>query len=204
MTQPIEQLTIATFNPGKLAEYRQLLGTAVVSLSALDDFSNIVEVDESAMSFAGNAALKAIGYAVQTGTVTLADDSGLEIDALEGRPGVLSARYAGEATSFAEKMAYVLDEIRNTGSPDRRARFVCEIVLADRNGSILAAARGVCEGNIAILPRGTGGFGYDPIFVPEGYLDTFGELPGSIKHEISHRARAFAQIIPFLRDKSAV
>lgn len=198
------QLTIATFNQGKLAEYLQLLREIEIDLKGLADFDNIVEVDESGDTFVENARLKACGYAIQTGTATLADDSGLVVDALDGQPGVLSARYGGDSLDFAGKMALLLDNLHESGKEDRRARFVCEIALADEEGAVCFNARGVCEGRIAHSPRGSGGFGYDPIFLPDGFLYTFGELSPAIKQEISHRARAFAQIIPYLRNNMAV
>ncbi len=200
----LPQLTIATFNRGKLTEYLQLLDGIDLRLKSLTDFENIVEVDESGDTFAENARLKASGYAIQTGTRTLADDSGLVVDALDGRPGVLSARYGGDDLDFAGKMALLLEEIRGSGKTDRRARFVCEIAIADEHGTVRFNTRGVCQGTIARSPRGSGGFGYDPIFVPNGFQETFGELSGAIKHEISHRALAFAQIIPYLRDNMTV
>lgn len=175
-----------------------------LELSTLADHPHVAEVDESGSTFAENAVLKAAGYAEVTGTFTLADDSGLEIAALGGRPGVLSARYGGEGMSFAEKTELVLGEIARTGNRDRRARFVCETAIADPSGAILFTARGECCGVIAAEPRGDGGFGYDPVFIPEGYKETFGELSPAVKHQISHRARAFAQIIPFLRDNMGI
>lgn len=200
----IPQLTIATFNRGKMAEYFQLLDGIDLHLKGLPDFPNVTEVDESGATFAENARLKATGYALQTRSWTLADDSGLVVDVLGGRPGVLSARYGGDGQDFAGKMAMLLDEIRASGEADQRARFICEIALSDMHGTVRFEARGVCEGTIAAGPLGSGGFGYDPIFIPDGFQSTFGELSGAIKHEISHRARAFAQIIPYLRDNMAV
>lgn len=203
MSKPISQLTIATFNPGKLREYRAMLEGSLIELRSLNEFPDVTEVNETASTFAGNAVLKAVGYAVSTGTYTLADDSGLEIAALKGRPGVHSARYGGGDLSFAEKIRLVLSEIEEWGSQDRRARFVCETAIADQGGIIRFTARGECRGTIARAPRGDGGFGYDPIFVPEGFERTFGEISSADKHKISHRARAFAQIILFLRDNAA-
>ena len=200
----LPQLTIATFNRGKLAEYLSFLQGTEVDLKGLADFPNVTEVDESGATFAENARLKAAGYALQTRSWTLADDSGLVVDALGGRPGVLSARYGGDGIDFAGKMTMLLDEIRQSGQADRRARFICEIALSDKHGAVRFESRGVCEGTIAAAPLGSGGFGYDPIFIPVGFQKTFGELSGAIKHEISHRARAFAQIIPYLRDNMAV
>jgi len=203
MLYRFKEITIATNNPGKLAELRGLLDGCNVSLRTLADFPDTAEVDETGSTFLENARLKAAGYARQTGTVTIADDSGLVIDALGGRPGVLSARYGGD-TGFPEKMALVLDELSRSGDNSRRARFVCSIAIADEGGEIVFEAEGVCEGRIADDPSGSGGFGYDPIFIPDGHDLSFGELPGAVKQQISHRARAFAEIIPFLRDNIAI
>ena len=147
-------------------------------------------------------ALKASGYAMQTGRMTLADDSGLEVEALGGRPGVLSARYGGP--TFDQKMSMLLNELDAIGDEARRARFVAAIAIADETGRILHAVEGICAGTIAAEPRGSGGFGYDPLFIPDGYDLTFGELPETIKREISHRGRAFSQIMPFLRGFFAI
>lgn len=204
MAKVVSDLTIATFNSGKLIEYQTMLEGVGFNVRSLKEFAGVMDVDETADTFAGNAALKAAGYAKATRTVTLADDSGLEVAALGGRPGVLSARYGGENTSFDEKMRMLLTEIAHTGSSDRRARFVCEVAVADENGVILYTARGECPGTIAAAPRGNRGFGYDPLFLPNGYELTFGELPDHVKHQISHRALAFARIIPYLRDNMAV
>jgi XTP/dITP diphosphohydrolase len=192
-------LLIATKNEGKLRELRGLTADLAVEIAGLDSFPDAVEIDETAATFAGNAALKAAGYAMQTGHITLADDSGLEVEALGGRPGVLSARYGGGGTPFSEKMKMLLAELEKTGSTDRRARFVASIAIADETGAIIHTAEGICQGSIAEAPRGTGGFGYDPLFIPDGYDKTFGELPDAIKQEISHRTRAFLKIVPILR-----
>ncbi|MEQ1604946.1 MAG: RdgB/HAM1 family non-canonical purine NTP pyrophosphatase [Pyrinomonadaceae bacterium] len=195
----LPKLLIATNNNGKITELRDLIADFPIELLSLADFPAAVEVDETGSTFAENARLKAAGYALQTSSFALADDSGLEVDALGGRPGVLSARYGGEGTSFAAKMSLLLAEMRSADTPDRRARFVCSIAIADAMGRILFAADGVCEGRIAQSPSGSGGFGYDPLFIPDGFDQTFGELDISTKQTISHRSRAFQQIIPFLR-----
>ncbi|MEP6945348.1 MAG: RdgB/HAM1 family non-canonical purine NTP pyrophosphatase [Acidobacteriota bacterium] len=204
MSKPPLPITIATFNTGKLREYRSMLSGLNVDLQDLSDFNNVQEIAETAATFAGNAALKASGYAELTRTLTLADDSGLEVAAMGGRPGVLSARYGGAATSFDDKMRLILAEIAENRSADRSARFVCEIAVADERGIILYKSRGVCSGTIALEPRGKGGFGYDPIFLPDGLDQSFGELSPSVKQRISHRAAAFDQIIPYLRDYTAI
>lgn len=193
------RVLIATKNPGKVAELRTLLADAAFDLLALTDFPGVGEVEEIGLTFSENAQIKAAGYALRTGLTALADDSGLEVQALDGRPGVLSARYGPQGSGFDEKMQQLLDELAETGDKNRRARFVCSMAVADVSGEILVAAEGRCDGRIAQKPRGTGGFGYDPIFVPDGFDQTFGELPSEIKQEISHRARAFREIIPFLR-----
>jgi len=201
--EPFE-LLIATNNPGKLREIGQLLSATPVKLRSLRDFDNIVEVEETGSTFAENAILKARGYALQTGMTALADDSGLEIKALDNAPGVLSARYAGENTGFAEKMRILLSEMETSEDKDRSAQFVCAMVIANASGELLVTAEGVCKGNIASGPRGNGGFGYDPIFQPAGFDKTFGELPDEIKQEISHRARSSAVIMRFLLDFIAI
>jgi XTP/dITP diphosphohydrolase len=129
----------------------------------------------------------------------LADDSGLEVDALEARPGVYSARYAGEGATDAENNAKLLDELGSAPDDLRTARFRCAIVLVDESGRELATADGACEGRIAGEPRGTHGFGYDPLFVPDGYAQTMAELGPETKNEISHRAKAAAKLVPLLR-----
>ena len=198
------KLLIATHNPGKVNELRQFLNDSQYDLICLADLPDVSEVEETGLTFAENATLKAIGYARQTGRMALADDSGLEVEALDGRPGVLSARYGGPDTSFAEKMAILLGEMDETGASTRRARFVCSIAVASPEGRILSISEGVCAGNIADAPRGLGGFGYDPLFIPDGFDQTFGELPEAVKQTISHRFRAFEEIIPFLRRFKAV
>ena len=194
----MKKLLIATHNQGKVHELIAMLSGLAAELVGLDDLETD-EVEEAGSTFAENAALKASGYALQTGLPALADDSGLEVAALGGRPGVLSARYGGEDSTFDEKMEMLLAEMQKSGSDDRSARFVSTVVIADENGNILETKVGICEGKIAPHPRGSKGFGYDPIFIPSGYDLTFGELSEEIKSEISHRGRAFREIIPFLR-----
>ncbi len=193
------KLVIATSNQGKLAELRQMLSETPISVVSLADFDSIVEVDEKGSTFAENAILKAAGYALQTGLPTLADDSGLEIEALGRRPGVYSARYGGD-TPFAEKMALLLAEVAAIDPNNRRARFASSIAFADSDGRIIKTVDGECTGVLAENARGNGGFGYDPIFVPDGFDQTFGELSDAVKGQISHRSLAFFKIMPYLRD----
>ena len=204
MSRDLRKLLVATNNHGKLGELRDLLSGLPVNLGSLLDCGHFDEIEETGSTFAGNAVLKASGYARQAGLLAIADDSGLEVAALGGRPGVLSARYGGADISFAEKMEKLLDELDRSGSSERNARFVCAIAIADATGNILYITEGICAGKIATVPRGNNGFGYDPLFVPDGFDQTFGELSEAIKRKISHRARAFEQIIPFLRDFIAV
>jgi XTP/dITP diphosphohydrolase len=191
-------LTLGTRNPGKLAEMAELLAGVPVEIRHLD--AMITEVEETGATFTENAAAKASDYATQTRTYVLADDSGLEVAALGGRPGVLSARYGGVETSFREKMAILLHELEVASDGDRRARFVSALAFAAPDGTLLHTVEAICSGTIATEPRGDNGFGYDPLFVPEGFDRTFGELLEREKSKISHRGRAFEQIIPFLRD----
>lgn len=192
-------LLIATRNPAKVTEITDMLTPIGITAVSLAAFEGICEVEETGGTFAENAVLKARGYALQTGLAALADDSGLEVAALGGRPGVLSARYGGEGLAFPEKMSLLLHELETSGSTDRSARFVSSIALTSSEGEIIASEDGTCDGHLAFEPRGEGGFGYDPIFVPEGYDRTFGELSGAIKAQISHRSRAFSRIMPILR-----
>lgn len=198
------ELLIATGNQGKIRELRDLLSNTKIELKSLEDFTDIEEVEETGATFAENAVLKARGYALQTGLPTLADDSGLEVGVLGGAPGVYSARYAGTNAVSGEKIAKLLGEIAETGSKNRAARFVCVIAVADGQGNIKFQAEGVCPGKIAFKTAGEHGFGYDPIFIPQGYGQTFGELDGQIKRKISHRALAFEKIIRFLDDFNPV
>jgi XTP/dITP diphosphohydrolase len=202
MTQkPFSELLIATYTPGKIRELATWLGTLPLGLRGLEEFPSIQEVEETGATFVENAVLKATGYARQTRLWTLADDSGLEVEALDGAPGVFSARYAGAEATDAQRVELLLKELAHASDAERRARFVCVIAIAAPDAQVLNVAEGLCEGHLIHAPRGTGGFGYDPIFVPDGYEQTFGELPGEVKRSISHRARALAATNSFLRER---
>ena len=192
-----QRLLIATSNSGKLREVQEILGTSQFELFTLADFANVRAIAETGATFAENAFLKASGYARQTCTLTLADDSGLQIDALGGAPGVKSARFISETAAYEERNRAILGQLN--AKENRAARFVCVIAIAARDGRLLRTSTGICEGHIAQSVRGTGGFGYDPIFVPDGYELTFGELPSEIKNRISHRARALESARQFLQ-----
>src|SRR5919199_5082460 len=192
------ELLIATRNEGKIRELRELLGGAPFALRSLAEFPHVPEAEETGETFEENAAIKATFYGKATGVLTLADDSGLEVAALGGAPGVRSARYAGESSSYDVKIARLLEEMRRCGIEDRGARFVCVAALYDPAAGSPQTFRGECVGRIADEPRGAGGFGYDPVFVPDGYEETFGQLSSDIKQRISHRARAVVAAREFL------
>ena len=193
------ELLVATSNAGKVRELSLLLSDAPLRLRLLSEFADINEAEETGETFADNATIKALEYSSQTGLLTLSDDSGLAVDALGGAPGVYSARYAGPDATYAERMSKLLGEIAATGDEARSARFVCVIALTDPLTGALETFEGRCEGRIARAPRGTLGFGYDPVFIPEGFEQTFGELPDGVKQTISHRARALVKAVKYLR-----
>lgn len=202
------KLLVATSNRGKFSEICsafQELALELVSLSAL---SNVEPVIEGAEGYTENAILKAVGYAKQAGMAALADDSGLEVKALGGAPGVLSARLGGEMASDRERTSLLLNQLHGVPDHERDAVFVCAIAVVDKDLQILNIAVGRCHGRIGQEARGEGGFGYDPIFIPEGHERTFGELPIAIKNQISHRARALAStrrfLISYLGPKSSL
>lgn len=192
-------LLVATHNQGKLAEYADLLGEADVTLLTLDMAGISEEVAETGETFLANAVLKAQGYARQTGLLTLADDSGLEVDAMGGRPGVHTARYGGDDLSPVERYLRLLVELDGVPDEERSARFRCVIVLAGGDGSVLGTAEGTLEGAIATTARGGGGFGYDPVFWLPGRQKTLAQLSPAEKHAVSHRGQALRAIAPLLR-----
>ncbi len=183
------KLIIATRNAHKLEEIRAIFDFQGLEVLSAFDFPEIPDVEEDADTFVGNAVKKAVEIAVATGCWTLADDSGLEVDALQGAPGVYSARYAGEPCDYAANNEKLLGEL--AGKDLRTARFKTVIALSDPAGNA-KTVEGVCPGKIIDELRGTNGFGYDPLFVPDGYDQTFAELDASVKNRISHRANALA------------
>jgi XTP/dITP diphosphohydrolase len=194
----MRSLLLGTRNPGKVIELRNILVDTGWSFSSLQEFSDVGEAEENFFTFAENAIAKAQFYASATGLCALADDSGLEVAVLNGAPGVFSARYAGASASDADRRALLLSELLKTGDTNRRARFVAVVAIANPDGAILNVSEGVCNGSITFAPRGTGGFGYDPLFIPDGYDQTFAELPDTVKNLISHRARALLGTKDFL------
>lgn len=194
----MRSLLLGTRNPGKVIEITSILADTAWSFSSLQEFHDVGEAEENFVTFAGNAIAKAQFYASATGLCALADDSGLEVAALNGAPGVFSARYAGVNASDADRRALLLSELTRTGNSDRRARFVAVVAIAKPDGEVLNLSQGICDGTVTFSPRGTGGFGYDPLFIPDGYNQTFAELPDSVKNRISHRARALMNTKNFL------
>ena len=164
----------------------------------LTSLSNAPRVQETGSAFAENAAIKAIAISRMFTGLVLADDSGLEVDVLDGAPGVHSARFAGDNASDAQNRSKLIGILKELGSSQFTARFRCEMVLASQ-GEMLSSFSGKVEGIVMPLERGTGGFGYDSMFIPVGYQQTFAELRPEIKNSLSHRARALAQVLAFLR-----
>lgn len=181
-------LVLATRNAHKVREIGQILGGGL-SLRSLADFEGSPEVPEEGETFEANAVRKATAVARALGLPAMADDSGLEVDALGGAPGVRSARFAGDGATAEENNAKLLRMLKDAPEGRRAARFRCVIAVAWPDGTV-RTAEGACEGRIAEAPRGAGGFGYDPLFVPEGYGQTFAELGEEVKNRISHRGRA--------------
>ncbi len=186
------KLLIATRNRHKLGEIRSILGAHGVTCIGLDEVPDAPDVVEDGDTFEANAIKKAVSLAGVTGRWTLADDSGLEVEALGGAPGVRSARYAGEPSDDGANNRKLLAALGNR--PERRARFRCAIALADPAGAVRTVT-GTCPGVILTAPRGRAGFGYDPLFVPDGSDLTFAELDAATKNRISHRARALHEAV---------
>ncbi|NLX13976.1 MAG: RdgB/HAM1 family non-canonical purine NTP pyrophosphatase [Phycisphaerales bacterium] len=195
----MREILIATGNPGKAREMREILipedspMTGKVRWRFLEEFSGWPEAVEDGDTFEANACRKAMHYARLSGLWTLADDSGLEVDALNGQPGVLSARFAGEARDDAANNALLLEKLVGVPPERRAARFRCAAVISDGN-VILAAAGGAIEGRIIDQPRGSNGFGYDPLFLVPALGQTSAELSSEQKHAISHRGQALARL----------
>jgi XTP/dITP diphosphohydrolase len=207
MAQPASRsasivLVLGSRNPKKCREMAELIAppwetsAALVRLDirALDAFPGAPEVDEDADSFAGNARKKAVELARALGACVLADDSGLAVDALGGAPGVLSARYAGEPSDDAANNRKLLEAMEKFPDDCRGAAFRCALALADPSGTVRLEAEGACRGRLTRQERGAGGFGYDPLFLIAEFHKTFGELSALVKHQLSHRARAFARL----------
>lgn len=190
-------LVVASHNPGKVREIKELLAPfGIVTKGAAE--LGLPEPDETETTFAGNAALKARAAANASGLAALADDSGLAVAALDGAPGIYSARWAGETKDFGFAMSRVERELKEKGTTDFSAKFVCALALVEP-GKEPEIFEGEVHGHLVFPPRGARGFGYDPIFVADGMSETFGEIDPVKKHAMSHRARAFAKLVAALK-----
>ena len=191
-------IVAATGNKHKVEEYRQLLDGQNIELRSLLDYPGYPEPEENGTTFKENASIKASAASKYCDVPAFADDSGLEVEALDGRPGIFSSRYAA---TDAERIAKLLDELK--GQSNRRARFVCVIAIAF-NGEVIETFEGEVRGTILEAPRGENGFGYDPIFQPDGFDKSFAELTQEEKNRISHRACAYARAQEFVEDEMSI
>lgn len=192
-----ESILVASFNPGKARELQALVAAAGYTVTTLRDAGIEAPYVETGLTYEDNGAGKARHYAMLTGRVTVADDSGIEVDALDGAPGVFSARYGGEGIDDAERNRRLLRALESVPEERRGARYVAVAVVAHPDGAT-RAFRGECEGRIATTPTGDGGFGYDPLFFYPPFNQTFGQTPAARKHEVSHRGRAFRALAAWL------
>jgi len=197
------KIVIATKNKGKIREIKSFFANLPeIEWLTFKDFENYPDIDEGSINFIENATLKAKSISEFTNTITLADDSGLVVDALCGEPGVKSSRYAGETATDEENRQKLLGELENCNSfKDRTARFVCKMILWDPGKGLLKTSSGVCEGCIGFTEKGSGGFGYDCLFIPNGYNNkTMAELSQQEKNLISHRGKALKNLKKFLKE----
>ena len=197
MADSRRRIVLATHNRDKLKEIRRLLDPAQFELLTLDDFDDFPEIEEDGATLEENALKKAREVYRATGLLSVADDTGLEVDALGGRPGVYSSRFAGEDASYADNVRKLLEEMKDVPQDERTARFRCVVAIVD--GTRETTVEGICEGRITTEPRGRGGFGYDPVFwVPEAGK-TFAEMSAEEKNAVSHRGRAFRKAAQVLQ-----
>ncbi|GEN45836.1 XTP/dITP diphosphatase [Alkalibacillus haloalkaliphilus] len=197
----MKTIYVATTNKGKIKEFEQILSGLSVEIESLQDHvTNMEDVEETGVTFEENAVLKAKTYAKRHNLAVIADDSGLEVDALNGEPGVYSARYAGEEKSDDANIEKVLTKLDEKNADDRSAAFVCVMAYAEPGEEVLTT-KGKCHGKITNERRGIKGFGYDPIFQPDGYDQTLSELGSTVKNEISHRRMALNDMVKVLSEK---
>jgi len=194
----MQTLLVATRNTHKTKEIGQILGSGW-NVRDLTTLEAAPRVEETGSTFAENAALKALAISESFPELVLADDSGLVVDALNGEPGVYSARFAGEGATDAQNRSKLIGLLKTLPAREFPARFRCEMVLASK-GEVRGSFSGTVEGIVVPLERGDHGFGYDPMFIPVGYGQTFAELPSEIKNSLSHRARALQQVVAFLQN----
>lgn len=196
----MKEIIIATKNPGKAEEFKTFFAKYnIKAVSLLDLSQSVNDIEETGTTFEENAAIKAEQIAMLMNKPVLADDSGLTIDALEGRPGIFSARYAGEPKDDNANIAKVLAELEDTKESDRTARFVCVLAVATPDKNTIFK-KGYCEGRISVSPKGSNGFGYDPIFIPRNHTRTMAELSSDEKNSISHRSNAIKQLEDWLEN----
>jgi XTP/dITP diphosphohydrolase len=188
------EIVIASKNKGKIREIKEVLSLPDVVFHSCEDFNDWPSVSETGSTYKENASIKARTLARWTQKPALADDSGLEVDALGGAPGIRSARYAESGHSSSSNIQKLLSELGDTSPGKRTARFKCSVVFFNPIQDITLAADGVCEGQISFKPSGTGGFGYDPVFIPSGYKKTLAELPAETKNKLSHRGQALRKL----------
>ena len=192
-----KKIVLATFNPGKRREIRYFLGDRPFTLLTLEDIGAAENVEEKGRSFLENARLKSLAYSSLSEHPTLAEDSGLEVEYLGGAPGVRSARFSGPGATDEKNIQKLLELLRGVSWPERRARFVCQLVLS-RNGRIIKEYRGQVRGYIALKKSGDRGFGYDPVFFYGPFGKTFGQVPAEQKNSVSHRGRALKKMSLYL------
>lgn len=191
----VQKLLLATRNQNKKKEIQAILQQLDINVITLDELPELAEVEEDGETFTQNAVKKAVNTALASGLSCLADDSGLVVDALNGLPGIYSARFAGEEADDQQNKQKLLKMMQDIEGKKRTARFVCVIALSDAHGNV-ETFEGSCPGKIAFEPCGEGGFGYDPLFIPDGFSFTFAELPAEHKNQISHRGIALSQAYP--------
>lgn len=193
------KILLATRNPRKKKELEQILHHMQVQILTLDEIEDIPETEEDGRTFEENAVKKACQSAAWSGYICLADDSGLMVDALQGQPGVYSARFSGENADDQSNNEKLLQMMAGVEEKDRTARFMCVIAISDPEGRVKTVS-GSCEGRIARQPVGTGGFGYDPLFIPDGFNRSFAQLSAEEKNSISHRGRALKKCSSLIQE----
>lgn len=198
MTSPLT-IVLASRNHKKAREVSEILAPAGFMVIPVTDFPDVPEVEEDGLTFAANAAKKASEVARQLNRWVIGEDSGLQVDALGGAPGIYSARYSGAGATDEKNNQKLIADLANVPDEKRGAGYLCSVALSDPNGDIRIACEGTCRGQILNEANGEGGFGYDPYFLIPEYHLTFGQLSSVVKHRLSHRARAFATFVPLLR-----
>ncbi|MEO1999773.1 MAG: RdgB/HAM1 family non-canonical purine NTP pyrophosphatase [Planctomycetaceae bacterium] len=191
-------LVVGSRNRHKVQEIADLLGPLGIVVTSIADFDGVAEVEETGTTFAENAAKKASETAISIGQWVLAEDSGLSVDALQGKPGVYSARFSGPQATDDSNNAKLMAEMEGVSAARRGAQYVCHVALAEPTGEICLSVEATCRGRLTESPQGRNGFGYDPYFLLPEYHRTFGELSPIVKQTLSHRARAFQRLIPRL------